>query len=519
MSVVPGSTLASTPELVISRVFFNAAVSLVWREVAEAHNILNLSPYIVIVQPISGSIKEIEIIMNRALVQTRLNVYAPFVQHLDILPWGVDDYRVRGLNWLFHHSVQTPLLPNLKSLSMGKFASGGFNQILWIKAFFSPSLTSIAIDLRSAPPQQIPEISAATILKCVRANCPAFQRLDLFHDNAEPSDSRDLNSGWFHATHFHPRVQFSFYETLSGFQLRELGCSMEILHPGSVGVLSTLSALESLRLFPVDDHDYEYEDSLSFQLPTLKHLGLHYAAPCDIDYVNKLGLLSSLESFEFVFMANYPEITEEWNEGWESDLITSICQNSRSLKRLTIDAGVVDFLLPTALAEVTATLPLTDVCLKGSVLGTLSDVANFWPKVSRFSWDISCGFADLSQLTGQSSLQHLALKLQGSTNGLRLYAGSPTLPDLQTFELLGWPFTVGPDPKLAVQHLLSMWPKLTEIAWSPPEIRRVDSAKLAKPMLKFKVLKDFLLVRRDLERLKSGIIKEYGKNVLDEILG
>ncbi|QRV83295.1 hypothetical protein RhiJN_11311 [Ceratobasidium sp. AG-Ba] len=292
---------------------------------------------------------------------------------------------------------------------------------------------------------------------------------------------------------------------------------MRIFSTSSVEMLNTLSSLESLNLYAPD-----YEVPLfgvSLQLPNLKHIGLHYAEPYHIEVVQQSNLLFGLEPFEIAFVKGDPDAAELWDEDWQSDTIRWICQCSL-LRKLVIDAGVINFVLPTELAEMSAALPLTDVCLKGSALGSLSDASKFWPKVTRFYWDMSCQLADLPHLTGQPNLQHLGLKLvQSNTSGLHLYNGTPTLPALQTFELLGWPFTLGPDLSFIAQYLLSMWPNLREVIWSPPEIRRLDSAKLAKAMLNLKMLNDFIILWRDARRLKSGIINEYGKGVLDRMLG
>ncbi|QRV97494.1 hypothetical protein RhiJN_25513 [Ceratobasidium sp. AG-Ba] len=458
-----GQTLASTPELVnlicrlyhgrglakalsVSKTFFNAAIPLVWREVAGVHNILGLLSF-ARVEPVSsekGKTKDIRI------GRERLIVYAPYVQRLEVLPLGVNDYIVEG--WLGSpdfNPVENPLLPNLRSLAIGKFGSGGHNQILWIKTLFSSSLTSITVDMRLAPPQRIPEVSAIAILKYVRANCPAIQRLHLFHDNsdADPPASTNKSSAWIYTSYFQP----SYYENLAGFQLRDLGCSMRIFSISSVEMLNTLSSLESLNLYAPDYEPPLFEVSL--QLPNLKHIGLHYAEPYHIEVVQQSDLLFGLESFEIVFVKGDPNAAELWDEDWRSDTIRWICQCSL-LRKLVIDAGVINFVLPTELAEMTSALPLTDVCLKGSVLGSLSDASKFWPKVTRFYWDMSCQLADLLHLTGQPNLQHLGLKLvQSNTSDVHLYNGTPTLPALQTFELLGWPFTLGPDLSFTAQYV------------------------------------------------------------------
>ncbi|QRW12030.1 F-box protein [Ceratobasidium sp. AG-Ba] len=175
--------------------------------------------------------------------------------------------------------------------------------------------------------------------------------------------------------------------------------------------------------------------------------------PYHIEVVQQSNLLFGLEPFEIAFVKGDPDAAELWDEDWQSDTIRWICQCSL-LRKLVIDAGVINFVLPTELAEMSAALPLTDVCLKGSALGSLSDASKFWPKVTRFYWDMSCQLADLPHLTGQPNLQHLGLKLvQSNTSGLHLYNGTPTLPALQTFELLGWPFTLGPDLSFIAQGL------------------------------------------------------------------
>lgn len=205
---------------------------------------------------------------------TRFNVYAPWVQRLELF-----NDSIKYEFWCCRNFLDTltdrPLLPNLRILSLS--TDHGVLQYDYntaVELFVCPSLVVILHTTDYCPQHYITAQSARCLVQKVSALCPGLQRLEFYPGRCE-------------FTHLHYSNLFSspdaaFPKILSGFSnLRSFSSTAFILEPVFFQALGGLLALETLCIVDYDpeeqippslDKDFR---ALDTSFPALRNLQLY----------------------------------------------------------------------------------------------------------------------------------------------------------------------------------------------------------------------------------------------------
>ncbi|KAG8713291.1 hypothetical protein FRC09_018883 [Ceratobasidium sp. 395] len=433
----------------ISKAFFRVVVPLVWEETVGVHNLLNLLPDVSSKAKedpaklkLRGDKEDIIIVVLFELGEAaadfaRFDLYARFVKRLKVFSPAVLSYQVNGwrqLSELVKHQV---LLPNLLELAIEPSPSPSSsldqNIFLWIRTFLSPSLTSIVVGVGSEYKElpTVPGLVAKSLLGHIEATCHNLRHFQLFPELPEDCDT-SKGRGDLVVADFWER---SFFERLIGLQLRELGCTTELISPKWIHLLSEFSSLRTLDLYTVPR---EISDPEPISLPHLEHLGLHFTTCYGLEKVANIGLLGGLRSLKISFQDSLVD------DGWEKDMIRLISRNSPELTKLHFEFDeAYDYIPEMSSFRPLGALPLMEVCLKGGVSmpdHQLEDLGAIWPNVTRFKmWDPQGDSLQIEQLqyfTKLPRLQHLALDVSWF-NGIPqpIVSAEPSYA-LRVFEML-----------------------------------------------------------------------------------
>jgi hypothetical protein len=209
---------------------------------------------------------------------TRFDVYAPWVQHLEIFG-GAYSQDIRNVRPLLNILAQRPLLPNLRRLTAHTGAEIESARLLgFINLFFYPTLTEIRTILHEHGHESyIDPTSVPSFLQKVHDTCPRIQALEFYpQGNIYEFDGPEK--------FYIPGDEYR--TTLGSFSnLRSFSSTIFILQPKTFSVLGGLPYLESLGILG-DREDYpvlnERMTVPETWFPSLKHLQLRQVHPQDI---------------------------------------------------------------------------------------------------------------------------------------------------------------------------------------------------------------------------------------------
>ncbi|KAG9073992.1 hypothetical protein FS749_014501, partial [Ceratobasidium sp. UAMH 11750] len=503
----------------VSRSFFRVAAPLIWEEVAGVHHLLVLIPGVEVKEersaPALHTPSQLSLSMTVPSYSTevadftRFDQYAHFVKRLDILPSHRFAYRIHGWRELSEQAKRRVLLPNLLELNVGSYSTGTHDLFLWTRAFLSPSLTSIVVEVGPKYKYNvlptIPSLVAKSLLGHIEATCRELQHLQIFPAAPPEHGARQEHSS-FAVADFWER---SFYERLGGFRLKALGCTTELLSPEWIHILGDLPLLESLDLYAVHGAIADIEPAT---LPSLKKLALHSISPGLFNAVDDLGLLAGLNSLYISFK----DSVLRKNHSWQNSLVSPICRNSPELAMLELEFDYPSLYGPGLLSfRPMAALPLVDVRLKGSLdldYDDLDQLATIWPMATRFELyhpGTRFCFNDLVYFTKLPRLRHLTLNLARRA-GIS-FLDMPVSPSstLQIFEISGDLAELNLYIPIVAKYLLLLWPDLQQVGWSEPDSTLQSSIDYQSRMV-IATLDSLVTSQRDMNRLEARIIEEYG---------
>ncbi|KAG8764394.1 hypothetical protein FRC12_008112 [Ceratobasidium sp. 428] len=383
---------------------------------------------------------------------------------------------------------------------------------MWIRTFLSPSLTSIVVE--ALPPEAslpvVPGLVAKSLLEHIEKACHGLQHLQLFSETGVPGNyDASFGRNDFGIVEF---WEPSFFERLTGLRLRKLGCTIELISPKWIHLLSEFPLLKGLDLYAAYPSVPAFADSRPAFLPCLGHFGIHFTLCDEIEKVAKLGFLDGLKSLRISFR----ECRTLLEDGWERDTILLISRNSPNLTKLYMDfEGTADTAPEMSSFRPLGALPITEVYLQGSVYmeeNELEDLGVIWPKVTRFemrNWSEGMELGELRHFTKLPRIRHLILVVSWQGGIPQSIAPAKPSYTLQTFEVSTNDFYADFDVSLLAQYMLSLWPNLESVYW--PETDDQSNTTM-------EALNNMIVSQRTLNRLKSRIAEEYGLDVLDKLL-
>ncbi|KAG8707444.1 hypothetical protein FRC09_001820 [Ceratobasidium sp. 395] len=433
----------------ISRAFFLAGAPFIWEKVVGVQHILELLPGVEFEakedpsKPESKfSRKAFSITIPPGLGEvaadfTRFDLYAQFMKRLEIYSPAVSSYHVGGNGWrqLSEQAKRRVLLPNLLELTITppRFSKGE-NIFMWTRTFLSPSLISIAVE--AVTPNYdlpvVPGLVAKSLLGHIEKTCHDLQRFQFFSETLEDHDASSECDEFGIADFWEP----SFFERLTGLQLRKLGCTTELISPEWIHLLGEFPLLRDLDLYATHP---DFADSRPVSLPYLEHFGIHSTICDEIEKVAKLGFLGGLKSLKISFR----ECELLMEGGWEKDVILLISQKSPGLTKLYMDFEDDNSWPQISSFRPLGPLPLAEVYLRGSILFQsdlqLEDLGAIWPNVTRFEMsemDEDLELEALRHFTTLPRLQYLALPVSWSDGIPQSIAPAKPSCVLQIFEIL-----------------------------------------------------------------------------------
>ncbi|KAF8598827.1 hypothetical protein BDV93DRAFT_512209 [Ceratobasidium sp. AG-I] len=227
-----------------------------------------------------------KIILSDTSDFTRFNIYAPWVQQLEVFS-SVTIYKLRYYKELVDVVAKRPLLPNLRTLSLStnlKVPSENYESL--VKLFVCPSLVEIRHKADYFPQYYLEASSAHLLIQRISAACPSLQRLEFYPDVDEYSlreRSRLVSS---------PNAAFP--RILAGFSnLRSFSSTAFIFEPAILHALGGLPLLETLSIVeynlavqkpPTLGEDFHVLDTW---FPALRNLQLYDLDPREITAIWK----------------------------------------------------------------------------------------------------------------------------------------------------------------------------------------------------------------------------------------
>jgi hypothetical protein len=224
----------------------------------------------------------------------RFNIYAPFVQHLDVLDRHFEQTITdndKRISYLLH-ALQRPLLPNLTSLTCQTERIDQSDDIVhWTKIFLHPSLIEIRTVAFSLVRSCWLRLSPARdLLLEISQRCPKLETLHILP--GERRESGDNDEGQPQGEQQHPfryvTSSTSLHPYLPSFvNLRRLVGSPAMLSPHNLAALGGLPQLNSIKIqafgtfgnarVPISNIDLP-ESSF----PALRHLELYRLDPATV---------------------------------------------------------------------------------------------------------------------------------------------------------------------------------------------------------------------------------------------
>lgn len=279
---------------------------------------------------------------------SRLKLYAPFIETLEISRCPARRYRIQG-NWRarLQDCKSQIYLPNLRRLTYtGPDSIYRQEQLDWVTMFISRSVIELeigGIDTGEQCPRWQSLSSASRLLRHISETCPGLQNLRIYPGEVAqgPNNSNGFTIQELSFSNMWAPI-YGHIDIL--YNLRCLVISPSVLHPNVFSSISRLPMLETLRIqssgceAPV--YEYHLSDS---SFPALRYLELK-----DLDS-NALAHLCSLAPL--VQRLTKVDVYSPQDGGdtiWESaeDRIEStlymLCWLSSQLADLTFSAGWYD---------------------------------------------------------------------------------------------------------------------------------------------------------------------------------
>ncbi|KAB5589448.1 hypothetical protein CTheo_7102 [Ceratobasidium theobromae] len=500
------------------RPVFKVATAFVWQHVDGAQNLLTLLSGTRIITQTKApgtnepNCKKIVIGMASSTVDfTRFDIYAPYVRRLNIYGSSAQYYQVSGWSPLVLRANSKTLLPNLLSIVIqSAHDDHGPDQVMWIRAFASPSLLTIqAIPGRpnSRTPPRVSPSAASVILDIIAGCCPRLMRLSLFVSEALPLDKHDGENNML--CFFWKRP---YYEYLRAFPaLFELTCCVFMLEPDPLRLIASLPHLSRLSVYSSGNRIVLRPPALSHEaFPSLRELCLQGVDPYEAASIMRIpSIMKHLTTLELIL---HPERLDEDEdrEEWITSSLLTLLSNCPNLNMFHLDLdpnldledaydiGDQDVM------DTFSKLPLVSLTLSGvhiSDWASTGSLRTVWPSVTTLRMRnqfaspliLSC-FAQLPRL------QHLTLNIY-----LEGFIACPKLPSfcpLHTLEISAGGTAFEPENlEYTSRFLLSLFPSLRRVVWAGYHGDETPEQAAQRRFIGF--LNHHLTMRRELEELRA----------------
>ncbi|QRV83305.1 hypothetical protein RhiJN_11321 [Ceratobasidium sp. AG-Ba] len=230
------------------------------------------------------------------------------------------------------HAQAKVLLPNLTQLDLTT-ESPSENQLVWIRAFLSPSLEKIRVFPPDNTTPFISYIEASKILGYIISTCPRLKVLYLYPKHQDPtqttegfSDAREVIDFWDSSMPLYLSKLHS---------LIELDSTTELLTPSNLPYLSQLPHLETLLLHPSNSPFLYQSHPPPNSFRSLRSLTLARIPYTLFTEIWRLQIFDQLTYLSLVF-TSLPEGQQERGV-WSSNLVSLICDTCLKLANLRLD--------------------------------------------------------------------------------------------------------------------------------------------------------------------------------------
>ncbi|KAG9082731.1 hypothetical protein FS749_006614 [Ceratobasidium sp. UAMH 11750] len=316
----------------VNRSLFLCARTFAWRHVTGAIHLLRLMPATLSNQP------SIQNHLVATINTSRLGIYAPFIESLEISRSPAKKYRIEG-KWRISlaQAQSAPLLPNLRRLTYTGPRELDEDQLDYLALFLSPTIREIEITVRGYPLWQSLS-SASRFLNQVSHKCPDLGRLRFYPGRitSEPDPDWDVELLAFTDS------VFAIHEVMGRLGgLRSLTISPAVLQPDVFRVISTCPYLETLVVQSTSDGgpvyaDYDLDDA---SFPALRHLELLCLDPNTIERLCSLEpLLRWLEHASVIYGDGCDEETWQFDRN-RVESFYALVECCPSLTELKFDTG------------------------------------------------------------------------------------------------------------------------------------------------------------------------------------
>ncbi|KAF8598818.1 hypothetical protein BDV93DRAFT_547210 [Ceratobasidium sp. AG-I] len=396
------------PLLLVSKHFFRSVAPLIWKSVPRVDLILRLIPGTTERRAIRQYSPDpdvhsvlVDITLPGALDLTRFDLYAPWVQRLEVFG-GEYKHTLHNAAALIQLASTRPILPNLRALTLTTRAEiSGTEYLPFTELFLSPTLAEIRHVRQGDDPPYLRIRSVPELVQKILAVCPGVQILE-FYPGQEPGGGSSSERNMIFSLSKVP-----IHATLAGFSnLRSFATTHYVFKPATLQVLGSLPLLESLDVF---DHAEDYgslEEGLTIPdtwFPALRHLHLRDFDAKDVSIVWSQPLVRNLTS---ATIKCDPATADEnhhtaTGQAWVDAFLSKLPQTSPHISKLDLDFEAVPSLgqgtysLSRAGIDALRQLPLRNIRLY-YLWTRCEDLVQAFPGVEEFcSMD---GQVDLEQL-------------------------------------------------------------------------------------------------------------------------
>jgi hypothetical protein len=448
------NTYACTKLISTSQTFFRQAATYIWKDLKYPRPLLLLIPGVqqtesrrgkkilkVHLLIVSGSCLRLIIPHQTQLPPSpadfsRFDLYAPFVRNLWVFgPQRYGRHSNFGIDasWqtLILRARQSPLLPNLKELTIDESFETDDEPVLWVSAFASPSLESF----RAENMEQTHATSSMTsvILGLLAEHCRDLRQLKLY---VGPPD-KDNDTPLYHGHH---PTKPSLLRVLLGApvsqtwqtlqNLRSLVTDVSAINMPSLSSLGHLPHLNSIEIHGVEPRTYSHQPRFSSDIrnmafaensfPNLRRLAVRNLHHEDLVLLWDLeDLVGDLEEVGVGIDLVNGYISEEKvrsAEKFTSEFFPVLSARSPSLKALIIDLNpskhdaepITAMTLDIEQFKPLITLPLQRVELAYITLQTSEIGDKFFNCRIAMLWPNAVHLKLLHQPVGSDKLHHFA---------------------------------------------------------------------------------------------------------------
>ncbi|KAG9127740.1 hypothetical protein FRC07_010192 [Ceratobasidium sp. 392] len=371
-----------------SRRLFNLLMPLLWEHL---HGLSWIAP---LVPALNGPKEDGEgnKAVAKALAQshfTRLNIYAPWIKHIEVDEGHTSSLEENQLDALFAYSANHILLPNLTSLKVI-----GFVDVSWVTMFISPSLLNLEFEHDNAFEDYrvlcAPEWSL--LLYYLAERSPKLQTLLVFPQNFR-KDKLHLRVEQFLPNDAKATIGRQLADGLSPFlanlpPLLKFTTCGEIFDKACFTTISTWSTLESLTIhMNRNKRDYTLPTLDDAAFPSLTSLALYWIPDFDAfrmlwdasALVSKLTTVKLLPSHELSYYTN-KEAGDTFSQIMSTLAEKSPCLEKVWLLMLHPDFGRPNFDIKISALDICRHLALRSLYVGGVVIEELRSFDDFNPQ-------------------------------------------------------------------------------------------------------------------------------------------